>query len=615
MKSVPNNPNFTKDSRSIWVLIFGVWIITLYFDAKVNDPINTPKLLVLIILSGWLVGHILDYYRKIHLVFKAKENLYLIIPVLFIISMLGAFLFTDNKFIGFFGETQRRNGFLSYFSFTILLIFASLKITYFYVQRLLKSTIILGCILSSYGLIQISGNDFVDWVNPNNSMILTVGNPNFSSALLAIMVLIGLFTLPIRKITRGYKFLSILSICAALILIIKSQSRQGLVVILFAALFYITLFAFYKNKKLRFPIAAVSIIIVATSILGMLQIGPLKSILYKDSVSVRGYYWRAAWKMFQENPLLGVGLDRYGAYFKEYREPEYALINGFNLTSTNAHNTFLQLLSTGGFMVGMFYIALLSLIFITGLKNIAKSQLDEQKINLLLLSAWIGFQAQSFISIDNIGISVWGWLLGGCILAIGRNSDVLIDGNFSAKKLPRNRVTFRVFQSAVSAIVVIPMIVVAIYLNRMESDMFITRAYADPNDVQSQQVAIGAANKLLGSPLADPNYKFLASIYLADMGLTDQAISTLLILNREDPRDLNVLLALSEFEKNEGNFKEAIFYRVEISKLDPWNAENYLELGKIYVSVGDFKSAAEMKSKIIDFASSTSIAKQAEEVL
>jgi O-antigen ligase len=206
--------------------------------------------------------------------------------------------------------------------------------------------------------------------------------------------------------------LSILSICAALILIIKSQSRQGLVVILFAVLFYITLFAFYKNKKLRFPIAAVSIIIVASSILGMLQIGPLKSVLYKDSVSVRGYYWRAAWKMFQENPLLGVGLDRYGAYFKEYREPEYALINGFNLTSTNAHNTFLQLLSTGGFMVGMFYIALLSLIFITGLKNIAKSQLDEQKINLLLLSAWIGFQAQSFISIDNIGISVWGWLLG-----------------------------------------------------------------------------------------------------------------------------------------------------------------------------------------------------------
>lgn len=615
MKSAPNNPNVIEDSRSIWVLLFGVWLITLYFNAKVNDPINTPKLLVLIILSGWLLGHILDYYRKLHLVLITKETLYLIIPAFFITSMLVAFLFTDNKFIGFFGETQRRNGFLSYFSFTILLIFTYIKMTYFYIHRLLRSTIILGCILSSYGLIQISGNDFVDWINPNNSMILTVGNPNFSSALLAIMVLIGLFTLPIRKITPVYKFFSILSICAALILIIKSQSRQGLVVILFAALFYITLFAFYKNKKLRFPIAVASIIIVATSILGMLQIGPLKSVLYKDSVSVRGYYWRAAWKMFQENPILGVGLDRYGAYFKEYREPEYALINGFNLTSTNAHNTFLQLLSTGGFLVGMFYIALLSLIFITGLKNIAKSQLDEQKINLLLLSAWIGFQAQSFISIDNIGISVWGWLLGGCILAIGRNSDVSIDGNFNAKKLPRNRVTFRVFQPAVSAIVVIPMIVIAIYLNRMESDMFITRAYADPNDVQSQQMAISATNKLLGNPLADPNYRFLASIYLANMGLTDQALSTLLILNREDPRDLNVLLALSEFEKNKGNFQEAIHYRVEISKLDPWNAENYLELGRIYVSIGDFKSAVEMKSKIMDFASNTSISQQAEEEL
>lgn len=612
MKSVPNNPNFTKDSRSIWVLIFGVWIITLYFDAKVNDPINTPKLLVLIILSGWLLGHIFDYIRNTHPVFRAKENLYLIIPVLFIISMLGAFLFTDNKFIGFFGETQRRNGFLSYFSFTILLIFASLKITYFYVQRLLKSTIILGCILSSYGLIQISGNDFVDWVNPNNSMILTVGNPNFSSALLAIMVLIGLFTLPIRKITRGYKFLSILSICAALILIIKSQSRQGLVVILFAALFYITLFAFHKKKRIRFPIAIVSILIVATSVLGMLQIGPLKSVLYKDSVSVRGYYWRAAWKMFQENPIFGVGLDRYGAYFKQYREPEYALINGFNLTSTNAHNTFLQLLSTGGFIVSFFYFGLLILIFITGLKNMAKSQLDQQKINLLLLSTWIGFQAQSFISIDNIGISVWGWLLGGCILAIGRNSEISNEGNFSVKKLPRNMVTFQVFQSAVSAIFVIPMIVVAIYLNRMESEMFVTRAYAVPNDVQSQQVAIEAANKLFGNPLTDPNYKFMASMYLADIGLTDKAFSTLLILNREDPRDLNVLLALSEFEKSKGNFEGAIHRRIEISKLDPWNAENYLELGRIYISVGDFKNASEMKSIIVGFASNTYIAQQAE---
>jgi hypothetical protein len=251
------------EEMSVMIL---VRLINAQIFAK-NDPINTPKLLVLIILSGWLVGHILDYYRKIHLVFKTKETLYLIIPVFFIISMLVAFFFTDNKFIGFFGETQRRNGFLSYFSFTILLIFTCIKITYFYIYRLLRSTIILGCILSSYGLIQISGNDFVDWVNPNNSMILTVGNPNFSSALLAIMALVGLFALPIRKITPVYKFLSILSICAALILIIKSQSRQGLVVILFAALFYITLFAFYKNKKLRFPIAAVSIIIVATSIL------------------------------------------------------------------------------------------------------------------------------------------------------------------------------------------------------------------------------------------------------------------------------------------------------------------------------------------------------------
>jgi len=34
-----------------------------------------------------------------------------------------------------------------------------------------------------------------------------------------------------------------------------------------------------------------------------------------------------------------------------------------------------------------------------------------------LLTAWAGYQLQSIISINQIGLAVWGWLLSGCLIA------------------------------------------------------------------------------------------------------------------------------------------------------------------------------------------------------
>ena len=56
---------------------------------------------------------------------------------------------------------------------------------------------------------------------------------------------------------------------------------------------------------------------------------------------------------------------------------------------------------------------------------------------------------------------------------------------------------------------------------------------------------------------------------------------------------------------------EAITYREKISKIDPWNAANYLALGKAYKSQGDLVKAKEMLNKILSFASGNEIAVQA----
>jgi O-antigen ligase len=224
-----------------------------------------------------------------------------------------------------------------------------------------------------------------------------------------------------------------------LALIYRSNARQGMLAFLLGIGIFLTIWLLSWRKKMGIIAITFGSITFAFAVLGMLQIGPLEKLLYKSSVTVRGYYWRAGIEMFKDRPFTGIGVDRYGAYFKEFREAGYPLKYGFEITSSNAHNTLIQLFSTAGIFVGLSYIAILFYVLISGLKIIKNTDGDKQKIILVLLTAWIGFQAQSLISIDNIGISVWGWLLGGSILGLSRKNYGSSEVSLSKIKSSRHR--------------------------------------------------------------------------------------------------------------------------------------------------------------------------------
>ena len=599
---VKENSSF---SGSIWFLIFGLAAVTLYFNTKANDPFNTPKLILLLILSGWLLGHVFNHYHKRNLQVSKKEFIYLTVSISFISAQLFALYFTDIFVIGLIGDTQRRNGFLSYLSLVVIFVFCMVSVNYYYALRIVKSAILLGVVLCTYGLLQVTGNDFVSWNNPYNSMIATVGNPNFASSLLAIVTLISLFSLANKQFSSMYKAIASLVVLASIGLIINSQSRQGLLVIAFALVFYLTIYILLNSKKFKILVVVTATILSSLAVLGMLQIGPLTSVLYKSSVTVRGYYWRAAWKMFLDKPLTGVGLDRYGAYFKEFREPSYSLNYGFDITSSNAHNVYLQLLSTGGIFVGLTYLLLLVVIFYAGVQNLRNSVNDTQKFNLLILSSWIGFQAQALISIDNIGISVWGWVLGGCILGINVNSrDEELTGN---EKRGKSVNQINLFQPVISALILIPIILFSYNLYKIETNTFLAKFYADISIPDNAKTVYTYSKDVINNPIADPYYKLLVSLYIADMGYTQEAYVSLIALNKKDPRNLDVLRVLAEYEKSNYDVSKEIKYRNQIADLDPWNAVNYFDLGKLYKQQGDVINALRMREKILSFASNTTV--------
>jgi O-antigen ligase len=601
----------SKNSSSIWFLIIGISTVTLYFNTKAHDPFNTPKLMILLVLSGWLLGHIFNHYRKVYLHITRKEFVFLVIPALFMVTQLGALFFTDIFTVGLIGDTQRRNGFLSYFALTIVLIFCMISVNYYYALRVLKSAIIVGILLCSYGLMQITGNDFVSWNNPYNSMIATVGNPNFASSLLALISLIALFSLFNNEFSKVYKTVAACVIFVSLYLIVVSQSRQGLLVMSFAILFYFTVFVFINFRNFRIPVIITSLVVTALAILGMLQIGPLSSVLYKSSVTVRGYYWRAAWEMFLDKPLTGIGLDRYGAYFKQFRESGYPLNYGFDITSSNAHNLYLQLFSTGGLFVGLTYLVLLVLIFFVGIQNIQRTSGNSQRFNLMFLATWIGFQAQSLISIDNIGISIWGWLIGGCILGVNLNSLGVnkIEINGRDRLVKKN--TPSLYQPTMSILFLIPILIFSYNLHRIETDTFLANAYADPGIPANKPIVSNYADRVINNPIADPYYKLLVSLYMVDMGNIEASHKVVSSLHEKDSRNLDHLRWLIEYEKIKKNSDNELEYRELIVRLDPWNAINYFEMGLIYKQKGDLVKMVNMKEKILKFASNTEIADEA----
>jgi hypothetical protein len=420
-------------------------------------------------------------------------------------------------------------------------------------------------------------------------MIGTLGNPNFASALLSILGFISFTSIFLKEFSFILKTLGVVSGFLSLWAIIKSDSRQGLIALTVSLLLFITLFIYLYSKIASRILALFSFIIVVIGIMGMLQKGPLEALLYKNSVSVRGYYWRAGLEMFTNYPLTGIGLDSYNWYFKQYREVEYALTYGFNITSSNAHNTIIQLFATGGVFVGLGYLAIIALVMFCGILNIRKLPKDQKVIAIILFSAWIGFQAQSFVSIDNLGISVWGWVLGGLIVGVSQNTwtELKKQEESDARQKKISSAGIDALQPMISTVLVAVSVVFSVFLYRAESTTYIARSYATMQNPTGQEIVRANYAKLVNNPLADPYYRFVIATALIDTGLELEGFTEIKQLSEEDPRNLVYLNSIAYYSEILKDLPSARDSRVQIATLDPWNLRNKFLLGEIYAIEGD----------------------------
>jgi tetratricopeptide (TPR) repeat protein len=116
---------------------------------------------------------------------------------------------------------------------------------------------------------------------------------------------------------------------------------------------------------------------------------------------------------------------------------------------------------------------------------------------------------------------------------------------------------------------------------------------------------------VVNSSLADPSYKLNSALQLVQYGFTDEGMIVAKKILAHDPRNLDAINGLALTSEQLNKIPDAIAYREKMAKLDPWNAVNYLALGKDYKTQGELVKSKEMLDKILSFASSHAIAEQA----
>ena len=424
------NAEVALNKLLVWALILSALLITPMWSL---DAVNPIKLVAVCTIGFVSFGVLLANQKSLEL---GKYKLPLILIGSFLAWQLVVLVVSSGeKLQQLYGTNGRNTGFIAYLSFCLLCFVSIVTASPRFLKRFMFATILVGLTSLGYGVIQASGADPIDWDNPYSPVFGFLGNPNFQSSLLGILGSVVFTQLLSTTVRFQIKSLYILYLLLSLYIIKETDSQQGFLVLLIGSVIALGVFVNHKSKALGYSYLGLALLGFVAVLVGTLNKGPLASLLYKDSVTYRGDYWRAGLKMTVDNPIFGVGLDSYGDWYRRSRTIEATLRRGPEITSNAAHNVFLDISAYGGFPLVLIYITLMVLVIVSAVKVIRRSKGFNAGF-VGLVSGWVAFQAQSIISINQIGLALWGWVLSGLIIGYEINTR---DGELvTEKKMGKN---------------------------------------------------------------------------------------------------------------------------------------------------------------------------------
>lgn len=435
-----------KGSGHVVYILFTMCVISLNF----LDPINWPKQVALATLAPLIVRNmLLESNSESRKSFSRSLEFKFFTATIFLV-LLSASFSNSNLFRTLWGSWGRNNGVIT----LCALIFISMSYAFHcgLKRQNLESVLLiftLGLLPSAiYGFMQSLGVDPIQW-STSGQVFGPFGNTNFASAIWGTAALLSLYFGTLSDWDAKWRTMYIGSFFIYSYVALTTKSIQGPLMIGIGISLLLYIKVSIKRSRLGWFYIFFLLVSGVISGLGMFGIGPLSSYIYQYTLKLRSFYWIAGLKMMRSEPIFGIGFDSYGDFFRLFRPLDAALATGIDLTTNNAHNAFIQLFATIGF-VGALGILLL---WSYGLFKAIKTLFDSRNIAVTRITAvvFLLLWVISMISIDNISIATLNYVFLGLVLGMNKNSQSWSDENFEiakrqSKSINRNPwATFPVF--------------------------------------------------------------------------------------------------------------------------------------------------------------------------
>ena len=402
--------------KAVQIISWGALVATLIITDRISyEPANLGKMVILGVSAFGVLFLLLPNLKQIW----TENKIITAFLITFLLFCLFSIIFSQTLFVrGFYGAMGRSTGFLTYLSLSVFF-FTSMsfgrsrsfrRVIYFFYTAAIVN--ILYCIAASLGY------DLLTWDNTYDKVLGTFGNPNFIASFMGIFFGVNLACFDYFKGSWKARTLFFIVGLSSIFVIYESGSLQGFILVALTSVLYIY-FKLHFNEHTKLIskyFLSLSFLLGFIALAGVLQKGPLASLLYKPSISFRGEYWQAGINMAKDHLLFGIGLDSYGLYYRQYRDASAAIYPGINVVTDAAHNVVIDIFAGAGVFAALSYLAIIFLVFFRSIKYFLTLKQFDPLFTALFLG-WISYQMQSIISINQIGLAVWGWLFGGCLIA------------------------------------------------------------------------------------------------------------------------------------------------------------------------------------------------------
>jgi O-antigen ligase len=548
-----------KSGTGIWgPLILGI-VVSLTFWVPHLDSFNISKFVALglgvLILSALALPNL-----KVKSQAKAGSYLLLVFVIMLVVNLLTS----PNTYKSLIGAVGRNNGVLTYFCFAALAYLISIRFKLVDLPKLLWSLAGLGLFQTIYNIIQLADADPIAWNNPYGLILGTLGNSDFAAALLAICSIATLWLARIyaSKVLIALSLLVLVTI--QFVVMLESNVRQSLILFVFGVAVIVYSELAQKSKPISLVWGGLVSLGGLLALLGTLQIGPLAKLLFKESITYRGDYWRAAWRMFTDNPAFGVGLGNYGDYFNRYRDAAQVARRGPAVGSDVAHSIPLDFLAMGGLTLGIAYLALIIYsvyLVISKIRSLDGVNKQQGYIVFSLLGAYL---LQSLISIDQIGLAVWGWIFIGVALSFAEERKIIapLDSRIST-----------IFVPITIAVTAISFVMVSVPTWRADAALKqLASVPAEQQGVDTRSIRLQIASDIEKMTPRDSQFKTQIALYLLSNGQAEgiDYAKKALEQNPSDSSALRYLIIAYGQLNDPANLQK---YKAEALKIDPFNPD------------------------------------------